>query len=64
MHGYVEEETPVVTPEIAAKKVRAEELTSSMMAECFGVLNDEERQHLADGAIAMFAALQAPVAVA
>ena len=64
MHGYVEEETPVVTPETAAKKVRAEELTSSMMAECFSVLGDEERQHFADGAAAMFAALQEPVAVA
>jgi hypothetical protein len=63
LHGYVEDETPEVTPESAAKKVRAEELTSEMMAECFDVLNDDERQHLADGALAMFAALKAPVAV-
>jgi hypothetical protein len=53
-----------VTPETAAKKVRAEVLTASMMGECFSVLSDEERQHLADGAIAMFAALKEPVAVA
>jgi hypothetical protein len=33
------------------------------MAECFSVLSDEERQHLADGAVAMFAALKDPVAV-
>lgn len=63
MHGYVEDETPTVTPETEAKKVRAEELTSSLMAECFSVLSDVERQHLADGALAMFAALAAPVAV-
>jgi hypothetical protein len=36
-----------------------------MMGECFSVLSDlEERQHLADGALAMFAALKEPVAVA
>jgi hypothetical protein len=63
MHGYVEEETPTVTPESATKKVRAEELTSAMMAECFNVLSDEERQSLANGAVAMFAALQEPVSV-
>jgi len=63
LHGYVEEETPDVTPESAAKKVRAEELTSQMMAECFNVLSENERQHLADGALAMFAALKEPVAV-
>ena len=64
MHGYLEDETPDVTPEKAEKKVRAEAMTSAMMAECFGVLSDDERQYLADGALAMFAALKAPVAVA
>jgi hypothetical protein len=34
-----------------------------MMAECFGVLSDDEREHLANGALAMFAAIKAPVAV-
>jgi hypothetical protein len=62
-HGYVEDETPVVTPETEAKKVRAEELTSQMMAECLSVLSEDERQQLADGALAMFAALKEPVAV-
>jgi len=62
-HGYVEEETPTVTLESAAKKVRAEELTSAMMAECFSVLSDEERQGLAHGTTLMFAALQEPVPV-
>jgi hypothetical protein len=64
LHGYLEDETPTVTPETASKKVRAEELTTQLMAECFSVLSDEERQHLADGAVAMFAALKEPVAVA
>lgn len=63
LHGYAEDETPEVTPESAAKKVRAEELTSELMAACFRVLSDDERQQLADGALAMFAALTAPVAV-
>jgi hypothetical protein len=64
LHGYIEDETPLVTPETAAKKVRAEELTSAMMAEAFSDLSDDECQHFADGAIAMFAALNDPVAVA
>lgn len=62
-HGYLEEEAPQVTPEAVAKKARAEELTSAMMAECFSVLSDDERQHLADGALAMFAALREPISV-
>ena len=64
LHGYQEDETPVVTPETEAKKLRAEELTSTNMASCFDVLSDEERQHLADGALAMFDSLRQPVAVA
>lgn len=63
LHGYVEDETPSVTPETAAKKVRAEELTSAKMAQCFDVLSDDERQHVANGTLAMFAALKEPVAV-
>ncbi len=64
MHGFVEDETPVITAEHEAKKQRAEALTTAMMAECFGVLSDDERRHLADGAAAMFDALKAPVPVA
>jgi len=63
MHGYLDDEAPNVTPETEAKKVRAEEITSTMMAECFAVLSDDERQDFADGALAMFAALKEPVAV-
>jgi hypothetical protein len=63
LHGYNEDETPEVTPETQAKKIEAERRTSEMMAECFGVLSDDEREHLANGALAMFAAIKAPVAV-
>ena len=63
MHGYVEDEVPEVTPELAAKKDEAEVLTSSLVARYFDVLDDVERQSLADGAKAMFDALAEPVAV-
>ena len=64
MHGYVDEEVPDVTPELSAKKHEAEVLTSTLMAEYFEVLDEVERQSLADGARAMFEALSEPVAVA
>ena len=64
LHGYLDEETPTVAPETAAKKTRAEELTSELMGECFSVLESEERHAFAVGALAMFAALKDPVAVA
>src|ERR1700689_2749438 len=63
LHGNAADEPPEATPESPAKKVRAEELTSELMAACFSILSDNERQYLADGALAMFAALKAPVAV-
>ena len=64
MHGFQEDEIPVVTPELEKKKADAEVVTSAKMASCFEVLSDEQREHLADGALAMFAALSSPVAVA
>ena len=64
LHGYTEDETPAPTPDIAAKKAKAEELTSAKMASYFSVLSDDERQHLADGALAMYEALRHPVPVA
>jgi hypothetical protein len=64
LHGYVEDETPTITDETKAKKADAELRTSQMMAAYLDVLNDQERQHLADGALAMLAATKAPVAVA
>jgi hypothetical protein len=52
-----------VTDELEAKKRRAEELTSALVAECFDVLSDAEREALAVGTRAMFDALQNPVPV-
>ena len=63
MHGYSEDQIPEVTPELEAKKIRAEELTSAMMEKCFDVLSDTEREALATGTRAMFEALQNPVPV-
>ena len=63
LHGYEESETPEVTPATQVRKDEAERRTSEMMADYLSVLSDDERQHLADGALAMFQALKAPVAV-
>jgi hypothetical protein len=62
-HGYQEDDAPTVTPELEAKKLRAEEITSRAMADCFAVLTDQECRYLGDGAVAMFDALANPVAV-
>jgi hypothetical protein len=64
MHGYGDDEVPMVTQELEAKKAAAEVVTSALMAECFAVLDDAERDQLAQGAMAMFEALKSPVAVA
>ena len=63
LHGYEEDEVPVTSPDIEAKKVAAEVLTSAKMAVYFDLLDDKQRQDVADGAAAMFAALSQPVAV-
>ncbi|HEY5265571.1 MAG TPA: hypothetical protein VIJ40_02040 [Acidimicrobiales bacterium] len=63
LHGYSEDQIPEVTPELEAKKVRAEELTSAMMEKYFDVLSDTEREALASGTRQMFEALQNPVPV-
>jgi len=63
LHGYGEDDVPEVTPELKAKKLRAEELTTMAEVAYFEVLSDEERQALYDGAMVMKAALQDPVAV-
>ena len=63
LHGYSDEDVPPVTPELAAKKIEAEQVTSKLMADYFAVLSNDERQRLADGTLAMFAALSEPVAV-
>ncbi len=64
MHGYKEENAPVITDELTEKKRQAEELTNIGVARCFDVLNDEERDALAEGTRLMFEALQNPVPVA
>jgi hypothetical protein len=53
-----------VTDDLTEKKRRAEELTSDAVASCFDVLNNDEREALAEGARLMFEALQNPVPVA
>jgi hypothetical protein len=64
LHGYKEDDAPVVTEELRAKKRRAEELTDAAMASAFAALDDEQRACVAEGAAAMFAALSDPVPVA
>jgi hypothetical protein len=63
LHGYSESAAPTVTDELEAKKRRAEELTSEMVAASFDVLDDEERDALAEGTRAMFDALAHAVPV-
>jgi hypothetical protein len=63
-HGYGDDDVPSITPELEAKKIEAEVLTSNMMADCFAVLDGHERQQLRDGALAMFDALKNPMVVA
>jgi hypothetical protein len=64
LHGYKEEQAPVVTQELREKKQRAEELTNTAMASALAVLGEEQRASLVEGAAAMFAALSDPVPVA
>jgi hypothetical protein len=64
LHGYKEDQTPVITEDLRQKKLRAEELTNAAMASAFAVLSDEQRASLAEGAAKMFEALSDPVSVA
>jgi hypothetical protein len=64
LHGYHESDAPVVTSDLEAKKLRAEELTSASVGACFDVLTEDERDALAEGTRAMFEALSHPVPVA
>jgi hypothetical protein len=63
MHGYTDADVPTVTPELEAKKARAEEITSAAMAKYFEVLSDDERRALREGALAMEEAVKHPVPV-
>jgi hypothetical protein len=64
LHGYKEDDIPVVTEELRDKKRRAEELTSAAIASAFAVLSEGQRESLATGTTAMFNALSDPVPVA
>jgi hypothetical protein len=64
LHGYKEDDIPVVTEELRDKKRRAEELTNAAIAAAFAVLSDAQRESLATGTTAMFNALSDPVPVA
>ena len=63
MHGYLEDEVPVVTPELVERKRRADLATSVTMAGFFEVLSDDERDRFRDGALCMDEALTTPVPV-
>ena len=62
LHGYSDEDVPVVTPELEAKKREAEVLTNEKMAALLEVLDDTERENLFAGVTAMAEALAHPVA--
>jgi hypothetical protein len=64
LHGYKEDDAPLVTDELREKKRRAEELTNAAMASALTVIDDEQRASLAEGAAQMFHALSDPVPVA
>ena len=63
MHGYLDDEVPVVTPELVAKKRDADRATSVAMAGYFEVLSDDQRDRFRDGALRMDEALSSPVPV-
>ncbi|MDE3044492.1 MAG: hypothetical protein KGJ10_06660 [Acidobacteriota bacterium] len=63
LHGYAEDDKPVVTPELEAAKREAEERTTAKEAACLAVLSETERDEVAEVTALMFAALANPVAV-
>jgi hypothetical protein len=63
-HGFGDGDVPEVSAALEAKKVDAEVLTDTIMAQCFSVLDELERLQLRDGALAMFDALKNPVVAA
>ncbi len=63
LHGYSDDDVPEVTPELEAKKRRAEELTTDGVASYLEVLNENEREALLAGALAMQEATKNPVPV-
>jgi len=63
LHGYGDADVPPDAAPLSTRKADAEVRTDASMAGYFSVLNDDERQTLADATLAMFAALKSPVAV-
>lgn len=63
LHGYSDDDVPEVTPELEAKKRRAEELTTLGVAAYLDVLSEPEREALLAGALAMQEATKSPVPV-
>ncbi len=61
LHGYRDEDAPVVSSELEAAKAIAEAATDAAMAEHLAVLDDQRRDALASGVDAMAAALANPV---
>jgi len=59
LHGYTDEQRSEATPELVAARAAAERDTSVRMAALFDVLDDAQRDALATGAAALFAALPA-----
>lgn len=53
LHGYSDAEAPERTEELVMRMAEAEELTTATMANYLDILNDAERQQIADGVAAM-----------
>jgi len=63
LHGYGEDDTVTVTPELVARRAAAEDDTDARMAGLLAVLSDDQRAALVAGSDAMFAALSSPIAI-
>jgi hypothetical protein len=59
MFGWTEADTPPIDDDVRARMDAAEELTDKLVAPAYGVLNQDERKALLDGAKAVAAALSA-----
>jgi hypothetical protein len=62
LHGFSDDELPSDLSALAERATQAEARTNSVMASYVASLTDAQRAALRDGADAMFAALQSPVA--
>ncbi len=64
LHGFADEDIPVVDEAMRQRRLDAENDTTVRMAALLGSLTDEQQAALVEGAVAMRAALKNPVAVA